>query len=237
MFRIFTTAALLMVALLVSQSIHAQDKAADWSESQIEKLPKNETAVKLFNGKDLTGWVGQKEKYFSAQEGIIVAKNDKENAPKASTYLATEKNYRNFRLICEAKLVTSEMHSGIALWGKLVEKQGDPFSYMGHLVMFPSNYGFYDLYRRNSIYRDEEKKAKEAGHQHDWNQMEILAIGDRIRFALNGKLVADWTDPKPELCEEGPIGLQLHSNKVPQEIHFRGLILTEDPENKMVTVE
>jgi hypothetical protein len=50
-------------------------------------------------------------------------------------------------------------------------------------------------------------------------------------------LVADWSDPQPELCQSGPIGLQLHSNTVPQEIHFRGLILTADPVDRVVTVE
>lgn len=211
--------------------------AEDWSEQQIPKLPPNEKAVRLFNGKDFTGWEGQIEKYFSIDKGEIVAKNSKENAPQASTYLVTQKKYRNFRLIFEAKLVESEMHSGIALWGKTVEKSGDPYSYMGHLVMFPSGYGYYDLYRRNSIYRDKNGVAKKAGKQHDWNRMEILAIGNRIQHVINGKLVADWSDPKPELCQSGPIGLQLHSNKVPQEVRFRGLILTENPSEELVTVE
>ena len=67
--------------------------------------------------------------------------------------------------------------------------------------------------------------------------MEILAIGTRIRFALNGKEVADWSDPMPELCQSGRIGLQLHRNNVAQELHFRGLILTEDPEERLVTIE
>ncbi len=128
------------------------------------------------------------------------------------------------------------MHSGIALWGKTVEKQGDPYSYQGHLVMFPSNYGFYDLYGRNSIYKDKDGAAKKAGKQHGWNNMEILAIGNRIRHAINGKAVADWSDPKPELCQSGPLGLQLHSNRVPQEVQFRGLVLTENPEDRLVTV-
>jgi hypothetical protein len=190
----------------------------------------------LFNGKDLTGWEGQSGKHFFIEEGVIVARNEKTNAPKASTYLVTKKKYRNFRLIFEAKLVQSEMHSGIAMWGKTVEKEGDAYSYMGHLVMFPSNYGFYDLYRRNGIYND-DGRAKKAGKQHDWNRMEILAIGSRIRHVINGQVVADWSDPKPELCQSGPIGLQLHSNSEPQEIHFRGLILTEDPEDTLVTAD
>lgn len=223
--------------LLVNLYATAQDKhAVDWSQSQLSKLPASENAIQLFDGKSLDGWQGQKEKYFSVKDGIIIARNDESNAPKASTYLVTEKSYRNFRLIFEAKLVTSEMHSGIALWGKNVEKESDPFSYMGHLVMFPSNYGYYDLFRRNSIYKDDDGVAKQAGAQHAWNRMEILAIGNRIQHAINGQAVADWSDPQPELCQAGPIGLQLHSNKVAQEVHFRGLVLTENPVDQLITV-
>jgi len=210
---------------------------ADWSEAQIAKLPDGEKPVYLFNGKDFTGWQGHTDKYFSIDGNEIVAKNTKENAPKVSTYLLTDKDYHNFRLLFEAKLVESEMHSGIALWGKQYDTGGEPISYQGHLVMFPSNWGYYDLFRRNSIYQDKDGTAKKAGRQHDWNQMEILAIGHRIRHVVNGHLVADWEDPMPELCGKGPIGLQLHANSVPQEVRFRGLVLTADPKDKLVTAE
>lgn len=226
-----------LLSMMFCVPLLAEDKPAGWSEQQVAKLPKTETPIRLFNGKDLEGWDGQTAKYFKVDNGEIVARNEKENAPKASTYLVTNKKYRNLRLIFESKLVESEMHSGIALWGKTVEKEGDAFSYQGHLIMYPSGYGFWDLYRRNGIYKDKDGAAKKVGHQHDWNQMEIVAIGSRIQFALNGHAVADWTDPKSELCEEGPLGLQLHSNSVAQELRFRGLILTENPEEKLVTVE
>jgi len=212
-------------------------QAADWSEEQLAKLPKSEKPVRLFNGKNLDGWDGQKERYFNVADGIIVGKNNAANAPKASTYLVTKDQYKDFRLIFESKLVESEMHSGIAIWGRTIEMEGDPFSYKGHLVMYPSGYGFYDLYGRKGIYSDSGGKAKAAGLQHDWNKMEILATGHRIRHAINGKLVADWSDPMPETCQPGPIGLQLHSNTVPQEVQWRGLILTVNPEDKLVTVE
>lgn len=209
--------------------------AADWSEEQVPSLPPGEQSVKLFNGKDFTGWDGYTDKYFFVENGMIVGKNTDQNAPKSSTYLMTKKKYRNFRLIFESKLVTSEMHSGISLWGKDVTRDEGPFSYQGHLVMYPSGYGYHDLFRRNTVYKDTLEIAKKAGKQHDWNQMEILATGRRIRHVVNGRLVADWSDPQPELCEEGPIGLQLHSNKVAQEVHWRGLILTENPQNRLVT--
>jgi hypothetical protein len=210
---------------------------ADWSSSV--KFPASEKPVHLFNGKDFTGWEGNTgeggtQKYFSIKDGVIVARNEADNAPKVSNYLLTKKKYRNFRLVFEGKLAESSMHSGIAFWGDRFEKDGEKNSFKGHLVMFPSGWGFYDLFGRNSIYKDDgrAKKADNGG----WNKMEILAIGDRIRLAVNGQLVADWTDPKPETCVEGPIGLQHHSNKVPQEIQFRGLVLSENPEDKLITV-
>ncbi len=206
---------------------------ANWAASV--KFPESEQPVKLFNGKDFSGWEGHTDKYFSIKDGVIIAKNGAEDAPPVSTYLFTTKDYRNFRLVFEGKLVESKMHSGIALWGKRYETGGETHAYQGHLVMFPASWGYYDLFRRNSIYRDDGRaqKADNGG----WNRMEILAIGSRIRLAVNGQEVADWTDPQPELCGAGPIALQLHSNKVAQEVHFRGLILSENPDDRLITLE
>lgn len=209
--------------------------ATDWTSGVTLPAEEQSKAVRLFNGRDFDGWEGHVDPYWSIEGAEIVGKNTVENAPKVSTYLLTKKPYRNFRLLFEGKLVTSEMHSGIAIWGRKFEKDGEASSYQGHLVMFPSGWGLYDLYRRNGLTGDQQGRAKKAGKQHDWNQMEILAIGSRIRFAVNGQEVLDWTDPKPELCAEGPIGLQLHSNNVAQEVRFRGLVLVENPQDVLVT--
>lgn len=222
---------------LYVKSTAAADEA-DWSASV--KFPASEKPVRLFNGKDLAGWEGNTgeggtQKYFTVKDGFIAARNEKENAPKVSNYLLTKKDYGNFRLVFEGKLAESKMHSGISLWGKKYEKDGELNSYQGHLVMFPAGWGYYDLFRRNSVYKDDgrAKKADNGG----WNKMEILAIKPRIRLAVNGQEVADWTDPQPELCGVGPIGLQLHSNpNVAQEVQFRGLILSENPEDRLITV-
>src|ERR1700722_18610522 len=189
--------------------------------------------IKLFNGKDLTGWEGH-EKYWSVKDGVIIGKNT-EKVP-VSTYLLTEKKFSDFRLVFEFKLAKSEMHSGIALWGRVAPDKGDKYTYEGQLVMFPSGYGFWDLYRRNMIH-DNAKKAQKVGKQHDWNKIEILAQGNRIRFVLNGVLISDWREPKPELIKEAPIGLQLHSNTVPQEVQFKGLVLETFPEDKLTTLK
>ncbi|HZZ78419.1 MAG TPA: DUF1080 domain-containing protein [Gemmataceae bacterium] len=203
---------------------------------------KSET-IKLFNGKDLEGWEGYKD-LWSVKDGVIVAHNTKPLS--VSTYLFTKRKFTDFRLVFSAKLVKSEMHSGVAIWGKqFVPKVKDPvkekaeYTYQGHLVMFPSGWGLYDLYRRNGLAVDGKQLAAEkaAGKQHDWNDMEILAIGHRIKLAVNGKAVLDWSDPMPKLVGEGPIALQLHSNNVEQEIHFKGLVVTTFPEDKLETVK
>jgi hypothetical protein len=80
-------------------------------------------------------------------------------------------------------------------------------------------------------------KARKVGKQHDWNHIEVLAQGNRIRFALNGVLISDWREPLPERIKEAPIGLQLHSNPIPQEVQFKNLTLETFPEDKLTTVK
>ena len=201
---------------------------------------KNES-IKLFDGKSLAGWEGY-EDLWSVHDGAIVAKNT--DPLKFSTYLLTKEKYTDFRLTFAAKLVTSEMHSGVAFWGivkpdvsKEPEKDRTKHTYAGHLVMFPSGYGMYDLFGRNGLPVD-GKPAQKVGKQHDWNDIEILAQGNRVRVAVNGTAVVDWRDPEPDRIKAGPIGLQLHSNSVPQELHFKGLALETFPkEDKLQTVK
>jgi hypothetical protein len=192
--------------------------------------------IRLFNGKNFDGWEGH-DKYWSHKDGVIIGKNTVENAPTVSTYLLTKRKFTDFRLTFGFKLAQSEMHSGIALWGQVFPEKGDKYTYKGHLVMFPSGWGLYDLYGRNGLGVD-GNPAKKVGKQHDWNDIEILAQGNRIRVAVNGTLVVDWRDPQPERILEGPIGLQLHSNpKTAQEVQFRDLLLTTFPEAQMITVK
>jgi hypothetical protein len=188
--------------------------------------------IRLFNGNDLSGWVGD-EKHWSVENGEMVGRNAEPLA--VSTYLLAEGEFSDFRLTFECKLVQSEMHSGIALWGKVEPEKGDPFAYVGPLVMFPSNYGIWDLYGREKLH-DNAEKAKAVGHQHDWNRIEILAQGNRIRIVLNGELISDWRDPEPDRILAGPIGLQLHSNSEPQEVRFRKLLLETFPEDRLTTL-
>jgi len=258
MHRWYLAGAFVLALLFVTSSVH--ELAGKDKKTEPKKAPEvpprqgKSEIIKLFNGKDLDGWEGYTD-LFTVKDGAIVAKNDK--PLKVSTYLFTKRKFSDFRLVFSAKLGDiNEMHSGVSLWGKKMSvadiekaeikqklnaaKEHGEYTYQGHLVMFPTDWGLFDLYRRGGGINPPpaiRKVAKEAGKQHDWNDMEILAQGNRIRLAVNGKLVLDWREPDPKYIEEGPIALQLHSNGKAQEVLFKGLELTTFPEDKMTTVK
>jgi hypothetical protein len=227
-----TIAAFLSICVLGST-------AADWSHSV--EFPESEKATSLFKGKDFTGWEGRFGEYWSIDNGVIKGAN--KGIVPSSAYLFTEKSYRNFRLLLETRQTRgkafSTMHSAVCALGGKFKDKGGPFGFEGPLLMFSNDWGIWDAYRRNRIYPPNHKggfRPKGAEKIGDWNRIEILVIGNRIRMASNGKLVIDFTD-QPKMLKKSPIGLQLHSNKRPQEHRFRGLVLSEDPEDKLLTLQ
>ncbi len=212
--------------------------SSDWAHQQLVRLPASEKPVSLFNGQDLSGWQGQ-EGRWSVEEGAIVGRN--EDRVPTSTYLFTDGKYRNFRLLLEVKQKRakgySTMHSAIAALGEQFDDKGNKYGFKGPLLMCCNDWGIWDAYRRNRTVPAGHKgqfQPEGAEKVGDWNQLEILVIGNRLRMVSNGRLVFDFED-KPENLQASPIGLQLHSNNQPQEYRFRGLVLTEEPEDRLVT--
>jgi lysophospholipase L1-like esterase len=189
-------------------------------------LPESEKARFLFNGRDFAG--------------TITGRNT--GAVPSSTYLFTKDAYRNFRLLFEVKQTVSPehstMHSAIAALGERIEDEGgNAFGFRGPLLMFCHDWGIWDANRRNRIEPRDQKGAMKITSEKTggWNSIEILVTGNRIRFVNNGELVFDFTDD-PAMLQDSPIGLQLHKNAKPQEWQFRGLVLTETPEDKLLTL-
>ena len=227
------------VGLLVGAAgLAAQEEQADWSHQV--KLPGGEQAVELFNGKDLAGWSGI-EKYWSVVDGQIRTAN--EEPVIVGTYLFTDQQYRDFRLLLEVKQTMGEkystMHSAVAALGERVSNQGGDFGFKGPLLMFCHDWGIWGADGRGRVYppgRTGPMNDVPWEKDGDWNQIEILVIGDRIRMVANGELVIDYTEEAGRL-KKGSIALQLHNNPEPQEFHFRGLVLVENPTDQLLTQE
>jgi hypothetical protein len=59
----------------------------------------------------------------------------------------------------------------------------------------------------------------------DWNDVVIIAEGNRVRHYLNGRLTLDFTDNAPAMAlREGSLALQLHGGK-PMWVEFRNIRL------------
>lgn len=228
----FSLSAVLALVSVVAAQAMTFDEA-------LKAIPAGESQMHLFNGTNLDGWDGD-AKWWSVEDGCIKGANDQ--PVSSSTYLFTKDSYRDFRLILEVKQTVSPkhstMHSAVCVLGeRFTDKGENAHGFKGPLLMFCQDWGIWDAYRRNRVVpaghggpwqNPQERKG-------DWNLIEVLVRGDRIRVAANGAQVFDFTD-QPEMLRKSPIGLQLHANQQAQEYRFRGLVLTTDPEDRLVTV-
>ena len=56
----------------------------------------------------------------------------------------------------------------------------------------------------------------------DWNEVRIVAQGDRLRHYLNGTLTLDFTDAPDRALREGIVALQLHAG-APMWVEFKDI--------------
>lgn len=183
----------------------------------------------LFNGKDLTGWEGDAT-VFSVENGEIVGKGPQ----KKNQFLFHKSEVSDFRLIFEVKLTPHGGNSGVQFrsvphggneakgcqadigagwWGKLYEESARG-------LLFPK--------------KGEKFDGDAFIKKEDWNTYEILAVGTKIRTAVNGKVCTDLDDDKVAL--KGRIALQVHSGG-PMEVRFRNFQLENNPKFELKTVK
>jgi hypothetical protein len=194
---------------------------------------KDDGWVKLFNGKDLTGWrvfldpnkKADPEKVFTVHNGEIVC----EGTPFG--YLITEKEFENYVLKVKwrwgQKIHGKIRNSGVfvhvvgkdKIWPKAVEAQlmadhaGD-FWLVGDfkLTVDPKRQ---DGKITRHFFRMKDHVEKEIG---EWNQYEITCKGDTIRLVINGQLVNEGTNAE---ITRGKILLQSEG----AEIYFKDVVL------------
>lgn len=126
--------------------------------------------IKLFNGKNLTGWeaIGAENQWI-VENGIL-------KSPKSGANIRTTAKYNDFKLHVEFKY-PKESNSGVYLRGRyevqITDSKGrDPLKDQLGAV-----YGFISPL---------EIPAKEAG---EWQSFDITLIGRVITVALNGKTI------------------------------------------------
>lgn len=176
----------------------------------------------FFNGRDLAGWSDEAAdmKYWSVVDGAIVGQSA-ERVPH-NTFLWSDEPIGDFYLSCEVRLTPAAGNAGIQFRSRRADD--------GHAVGYQADVGqnwwgkLYHEHGRGML--DNNPHGLQAVKPEEWNKYEILAVGDSIWTALNGKLCTALKDPQGE--REGRIALQIHSGP-PIKVEYRGLKLFKRP--------
>jgi hypothetical protein len=162
--------------------------------------------VRLFNGKDLTGWVEVGKEKWTVEDGSIhgIA------ISKAYGYLKTEKNYKDFHLSLRFKC-EGDGNSGVFFHVDF--KPGTPDVSQGlqfevDCTIGRHTGGIYGDGRQWIVWPSPENEL--VVRHNEWNEYLLKVEGNRYVSRLNGVTMIDFTDPQPRSFD-GAIALQLHS--------------------------
>jgi len=137
--------------------------------------------VKIFNGKDLTGWIGAKDGYKVTEDGTIAALNRKKN-------IYTEKQYSDFILRFEVKM-DSGANNGI---GIRTPSEGKATLECQILDNSSPKYAKKKDYQyHGSLYHLVGAKKGFLKPVGEWNTQEISVIGSKVKVTLNGTIILD----------------------------------------------
>lgn len=223
----FFTQAIRLPALLsgLLLTIAANSNAlADDQELNSAKPVAEKGFSPIFDGRTLDGWEGN-EKYFRVEKGAIVAGTLKEKISH-NEFLCTKREYGDFELRLDVKLVGEGNNAGVQFRSKRVDDSTEVSGYQadaGAAWDRPVWGALYDESRRRKMLA-EGPKEKVVGwvKEGDWNELRVLAKGDRIQLFLNGHPTIDFTEKDAEISRSGIIGLQIHSGP-PTEAWYRNI--------------
>jgi len=153
---------------------------------EVSQEEKSDGFAPMFNGIDMSGWVGNLKDYY-AKEGMIVC--DPKQGGHGNIY--TEKEYSNFVMRFDFKL-TPAANNGLGIRTPL---DGDA-AYVGMELQILDNDA--DVYKNLADYQYHGSVygviAAKRGHLKpvgEWNTQEVIANNNKIKITLNGTVILD----------------------------------------------
>jgi hypothetical protein len=210
----FLAAESVLVALLATGA--APTRAADTAQ--------------LFDGTSFTGWNGDTKSTWRIEDGTIVAGSPDKAAPR-NEFLATDREFENFELTLEYRMdCTARCNAGVQFRSRRVPNHHEVSGYQADIAPGITA-GLYDESRRNKMLAVPPKELQEkaiALAKDGWNEYTIRAEGRRIRLAINGVKLLDYTEADETIPLKGVIALQIHGG-LKGTIRYRNLRITELP--------
>ncbi len=184
--------------------------------------------TKLFDGKTLDGWEGDKATW-RIEDGAIIGGSLEKTVPR-NEFLCTTKSYGDFELKVKFKLVgdKKDANAGVQFRTKRIPKHHEVSGYQADIGQ--GYWGaLYDESRRNKVLVAPEKAVIEKIVKHDdWNDYVIRCEGPRIRLWLNGTLTVDFTEKDDKIERTGIIGLQIHGG-AKAKAYYKDIVIDELP--------
>jgi 3-keto-disaccharide hydrolase len=175
--------------------------------------------VPLFNGKDLTGWEGDRTLWL-VENGMIVGRSQ---GIKNNDFLNTTRTFGDFELRLLFHLIGGKGNSGIQFRSRKIP---------GHVSGYQADIGekywgcLYDEARRDKVLVQAPAELDTVLKKEGWNDYVIRAQGDHIQLWVNGLKTVDYRETDPAIERNGIISLQLHSGG-PLEVQFKNLRIKE----------
>jgi len=190
-------------------------------------LPALAAEKNLFDGKSFKGWIGDTNKTFRIQDGVIIGGTMKEKIPR-NEFLCTTRDYTNFVLKLKFKLLGGpQANAGVQFRTKRHENDNEVSGYQADMGD-PSWWGcLYDESRRNKVLvQAPTAEVNKVLKRDDWNQYEIRAQGKHIQLFLNGLKTVDYMEDDPKIEDHGVIAVQIHAGP-PSEAWYKDITIEE----------
>jgi putative membrane-bound dehydrogenase-like protein len=189
-------------------------------------LPTTTSTDALFNGKDLSNWEGDMS-LWSVENGEIVGRTA--TGLKHNEFLKSKGSFEDFRLVVKIKLTPNKENSGIQFRS---EPEGQ---YEMKGPQADAGAGWWGkLYEENGRALLWDKPGDSCIKPDDWNTYEIVAVGGKVRTAINGIRCVDIDDLK--ISRGGIFGLQMHAGG-PLEVRFKDFQLELNPKFELLTAD
>lgn len=223
----------LTTVVLAQESPSKKDSSKAQLRSSTSKL--EEGFVAMFDGLTLDGWSAVPENTgadWSVRDGAIVGVG---SADRQIFLVWKDREVADFELRLQYRLLTKG-NTGIEIRAHPDATRKRPFQAyhadIGHVDIGPNVLGAWDFHfanrkehacpRGTSLVIDDSDQPHSAKidnalspddvRSQDWNDVRVIAIGNRCQFFINGKLASEFTDNfGPDPFRKGAIGLQLHN--------------------------
>ena len=177
-------------------------------------LSASASAESLTDGRTFAGWAGDTNTTWRIEGGAFVGGTSTKKVPR-NEFLRTQRRYTNFVLRVSFKLVGTDaggfINGGVQIRSEVAK------SPTNEMVGYQCDIGegwwgaLYDESRRNKVLiKPADGVTERAIRKNDWNQYVIRCEGRRIRTAINGVDMIDYTEADESLPQSGLIGLQIH---------------------------